>query len=269
MFSTVKICCGYAIIAPLAVMIALVASQLVAQQPSVTKSAAPAAGAPANAPAAILPAAPSSSSASADAALRAKIMASAEWKRIGDEYQSWLSTQPIYTPGQIKRINDNLAAQIQSMSASDLQDFMSDWQAKLKVLNGKNFQEAQNWLGAYMTNMADGYRRNYLKSLGLTDIPSMTAGQLEAAITNIRANQENVVQSQATFNATRRQMVQNVQQDNATSQQAQSQSYTSYGSSGFNTFQSPYRPPKFNPPPQPQMRFWMNSNGQLSYLLPF
>ncbi|HTQ38203.1 MAG TPA: hypothetical protein VMJ32_04210 [Pirellulales bacterium] len=212
----------------------------------------------------------SGSAASADAAERAKILNSDQWKQIGTQYQQWLNTQPIYSPSQIKKINDQLDAQIQNMPTSELQGFMDDWQAKLKVLNGKDFQEAQNWLGAYMTNMAEGYRRNYLQQMGLTDIPSMSAGQLEEAITDIRANQMSIQQNQAAFNASRRQAVQNAQQQNAASIQAQQQQSNSYTSSaGFNTFQSPYRPPKFNPPPPPQMKFFIdNGPGQISYSLP-
>ena len=85
------------------------------------------------------------------------------------------------------------------MPTSELQGFLDDWQAKLKVLLGKNFQEAQNWLGQYMVNMADGYQRNYLKRLGLNDIPNMSAAQLDAAITRIRADRLAVMQSQADF----------------------------------------------------------------------
>ncbi|HZZ30336.1 MAG TPA: hypothetical protein VFE46_20220, partial [Pirellulales bacterium] len=211
-----------------------------------------------------------STTAAADAATRAKIMNSDPWKQIGVQYQQWLNTQPIYTPNQIKKINDQLNAQIQSMPTSELQGFMDDWQAKLKILNGKDFQEAQNWLGAYMTNMAQGYRRDYLRQMGLTNIPNKTAGQLEAAITDIRADQMSITQNQAAFNAGRQQAVQSAQQQNAASQQAQQTQFSSYNSApGFNTFQSPYRPPKFNPPAPPQMQFFEdNGPGQISYTLP-
>ena len=126
-------------------------------------------------------------------------MATDEWKQVYTGYQKWLSTQPIYSPNQIKKINDKLDAQIRNMPTSELQGFLNDWQAKLKILNGKNFQEAQNWLGAYLTNMADGYKRNYLHSMGLIDIPSLSAKQLESAITEIRANQSSIAHDQAVF----------------------------------------------------------------------
>jgi hypothetical protein len=203
-----------------------------------------------------------------DAALRTKIMTSDAWKQVDSEFQKWLSQQTIYTPAEVNRINQKLAAQIRSMPTSDLQGFLDDWQAKLKVLLGKNFQEAQNWLGQYMVNMADGYQRNFLKQMGLSDIANLSAAQLEAAITRIRADRLAIIQSQNTFDSQRNQQVQAVMQSNAAAQQ-QSASTGSYGPPGFNTMQSPYHPPKFNPPPTPQMPFYMTGDGRIGYALPF
>jgi hypothetical protein len=208
------------------------------------------------------PTAKSVVAAPSDAAARAKIAASDAWKQVEMEYQKWLSHQTIYTPSQIKRINDQLSHQFDTMPISELQGYLDDWQAKLKVLNGKDFQEAQNWLGAYISNMAQGYRRNYLHSMGLTDIPNMSAAQLETAITNIRADRMSIIQKQAAFESNQQQMVQTVQQDIAASQKAQQQFNSNVGA-GFNTFQSPYRPPKYDPPPNPQMQWIMGSDGQL------
>jgi hypothetical protein len=209
------------------------------------------------------PTAKSVTAAPSDAAARAKIMESDTWKQVGTEYQKWLSKQPIYTASQIKRINEQLNDQVKTIPTSELQGFLDDWLAKLKVLNGKNFQEAQDWLGAYMTNMAQGYRRNYLHSMGLTDIPSMSAAQLEAAITNIRADRMSIMQKQAAFESNQQGMVQTVQQEAAASQQAQQQYKSNSGAAGFNTFQCPYRPPKYDPAPNPQIHWMMGSDGQL------
>ena len=212
-------------------------------------------------------ASPTAESNQADAAQRAKIMSSDAWKQVDVEFQKWLSQQTIYTPKEVSRINQKLAAQIRSMPTSELQGFLDDWQAKLKILLGQNFQEAQNWLGQYMVNMADGYQRNYLKRLGLSDIPSLTADQLEAAITRIRADQLAVQQSQAEFDYARNQQVQAVMRSNAAAM-APSGS-PAYGAAGFITVQSPYRPPKFNPAPRPQIPFYVNGFGRIGYALPF
>jgi hypothetical protein len=209
----------------------LAASNLVAQEADAAKSKPDAS------------ATKSVMAAPSETAARAKIMASDEWKQAGAEYQKWLSTQPIYTAGQIKRINENLDAQIQTMPSGELQAFLDDWQAKLKVLNGKNFQEAQNWLGAYMTNMADGYRRKYLESLGLTDIANLSAAQLETSITNIRADRRSISSNQEAFDQFRQQQLQSLQNKQTTLQQARQQSASQLNSNYNSVFQGPYSPP--------------------------
>ena len=78
---------------------------------------------------------------------KAKILASKPWQQISAAYQQWLESQAIYTPADIKRINAQVSAEIQAMPVSDLQEYIDDWQAKLKVLNGKDFQEAQKVVG--------------------------------------------------------------------------------------------------------------------------
>ncbi len=162
-------------------MVAMVwiANHLFAQQPAQPKSGAPAANQKA------APSANQTKGGAAPASTKAQIAASPAWKQINDEYQKWLSSQAIYTPADIQRINANLAARIQSMPASEMQGFVDDWQAKLKVLNGKNFQDAQQWLGAYLSVLTDGYRRQTLKELGLTDVANMSAAQLDDAIVRI------------------------------------------------------------------------------------
>jgi hypothetical protein len=98
----------------------------------------------------------------------------------------------------------------------------------------------------------------------------MTAPQLDDAILRIRANEAQVQQSQASYQQSQQQMVQMVQRNNATSQQAQQQQGgMRYGNPGYGSLQSPYRPPKFNPPPDPQPQFYVNGFGRVGYMLPF
>ncbi|HEY2760621.1 MAG TPA: hypothetical protein VGI75_07750 [Pirellulales bacterium] len=203
---------------------------------------------------------------------KAKILASKPWQQISAAYQQWLESQAIYMPADIKRINAQLAAEIQAMPVSDLQEYIDDWQAKLKVLNGKDFQEAQKWLGYYLQPCTDGYRAKTLKQLGLTNVSQMSAADLENAILKIRADRLAMDQSQAAFEQSRQQQVQAMQQARATTRQAVTQAGSGEndrGAAGFDTLQSPYRPPKFNPPPAPHMQFYVNGWGQVGYLLPW
>ncbi len=202
-----------------------------------------------------------------DAAAKAKIIASPEWKQAYNEFQKWLASQVIFTPAEIEQINANLAAQIQAMPAHELQDFLGDWQARLKVLNGKDFQDAQQWLGEYLSVLADGFRRRTLKDFGLNDFANMTADQLEDALIRVRAYRLSLLQSQAAFDQSRQQRVQMVQQSNAASRQALQQRNSR--AAQFGTNQSPYRPPILNPLPPSRRPFFVDSNGRIGYALPF
>ena len=206
------------------------------------------------------------SSASEAAAIEA-ILASAQWNQAYDQFQKWLASQTIYTPAEIERVTSNLLTQIKSASASELQGILDDWQARLKVLNGKDTQDAQQWLGEYLSVFADGFRRRRLQELGLTNIENMNADQLEDAIVRIRAHRLGLQQRRAAFDETRQQQVQRVQQANASARQARLEARS--GGAQFNTHQSPYRPPRFDPPPPPRRQFFVGPDGRIAFMLPF
>ena len=202
---------------------------------------------------------------SSEAAAKEQILASPAWNQAYDEFQNWLASQAIYTPADVARIKANLLAQIQSMSASELQGFLNDWQAKLKVLNGKDFQDAQQWLGEYLSVLADGFRRRTLSDFGLADFPNMTAGQLEDAFIRARTRRLALQQNRAAFDLNRQRMVQTAQQNNAAAQQARQQR----GGAQFATNQSPYRPLRFDPPPQRRPQFFIDGFGRIGFGLPY
>ena len=231
-----------------------VAAELVAQPPAATRSKT---AAPAPAP-----------SASADDAARAKIFASARWKTVETEYAKWLSSQAIYTPAQVQRMGEKMSREMGTMPPQELEGFLDDWDAKLKVLLGKDFQDAQDWLGLYMTNMADGYRRGFLQKMGLTDISNLSAAQLEDKIDEIRAEQVSIKQGQAAFDRSRQETLNLSKQEIAASQKAQSQN-TALRNTDTATplYQSPYRPPPKDTGP-PRIQFYMGSDGQIGYALP-
>ena len=186
--------------------------------------------------------------------------------RCYDEFEKWLGSQAIFTPADIDRINSNLLGQIRVASASELQGILDDWQAKLKVLNGRDFQDAQQWLGEYLSVFADGVRRRRLQTLGLTNVENMTAGQLEDAIVRIRAHRLAAQQRQSAFDQRRQEQVQAVQQSNAARQQARQQARS--GAGQFGTNQSPYSPGLFDPPPLPRRQFFVGPDGRIAFMLP-
>ncbi len=236
---------------------------LPAQEPKSTKSVM----APGNSTKSGAAAAKSGAATTSGADLKQQILSSPEWKQIDKEYQSWLNSQVIYTPADIQRINANLAAQIQAMPAEDMQGFVNDWKAKLKVLNDKNFQDAQQWLGSYLSVLTDGYRRQRLQQLGLTDVANMSAAQLDDAITRIRAEQISTQQSQQAYSQSQQLTTQAIQQRSATQQAIQQAG--SPGPSQFGTNLPPPQKPKFAAPPDAQLPMYVDGYGRIGYLLPF
>ncbi len=180
--------------------------------------------------------------------MRAKVLSDPKWKEVDAMFQKWLVTQPIYSDAEIKRMTNRMIAQRDAMSASELQEFLDDWDTKLKILLGKDAQEAQQWLGVYMANMADGYRRSYLKRMGLDKPGTLTAAQLEQEIVRIRASQKNLDAYAANYQHSSDQRFQAAQNQKASAMQERQfeQNATlggNYGDSGFQSGYSPWNPP--------------------------
>jgi hypothetical protein len=126
----------------------------------------------------------------------------------------------VYTPKQAEQLKARLAAQVRTMSAEELQAFLNEWDAKLKVALGKDASEARVWLGMNLSVMADGYRQEFLKKLGLTDASNMTAQQVEDAVIRVGAKRLALRQQNAAFERSRDAMVESYRKFNAEEQAA-------------------------------------------------
>lgn len=192
-----------------------------------------------------------------EAAQKALILSSDRWQRIESEFRQWLAVQVVYTPLQLERMESKLHTEIQNMSAAELQQFLDQWDAKLKVLLGKDASEAREWLGQYLSVIADGYRPTFLKKLGITDVTNLSAAQIEDELDNLRADRMDFLQQRAVFETSRKLSQQQAQQWQAASnpslQQAGQGTAAEYG-----TFQSPYSPRQYNYQPLPPIApfFW-------------
>ncbi len=183
---------------------------------------------------------------------RTKVLADPKWKQVDAEFQKWLTTQVIYSPSEVERMNRRLIAERNEMSSDELQDFLNDWDSKLKLLLGKDGAEAQQWLGVYMANMADGYRGAYLKRMGLANPGTLTAAQLEEGIVRIRANQKNLTQYQASYQHSSDQRLLAAQQQKGAAAQEKrleweknsDSGYNGYSNGGFQSIYSPCSPPQ-------------------------
>jgi len=205
---------------------------------------------------------------SADAQRKAKILASDRWRKVTDEFQQWLSVQVVYTPKQITQIRTKLNAQIQKMSADELQQFLDQWDAKLKLLLGKDGDEARAWLGQYMSAMADGYRQKFLQRMGLQDITKATAAEVEDAIMRVRLQRGAIQQSQAAFDQTRQQDVQLTLDANAAAQRRMERDDRLPRAAPSAPYQTPYTPPGASYAP-PEQRFFVNQYGEIGYSFGF
>src|SRR5690606_18906179 len=110
-----------------------------------------------------LPPSGSTESQAAEESKKSRILASERWKQMVEEFHKWLSIQVVYSPQQVEQIKARFDVEIQKMSAAELQHFLDQWDAKLKVLLGKDADEAREWLGQFLSAAADGYRKQTLE----------------------------------------------------------------------------------------------------------
>jgi hypothetical protein len=193
-------------------------------------------------------------SASSDAEETAAILASDRWRNVEREFSQWLSVQVVYTPEQAEQMKAKLASQIQQMSAAELKSFLDEWDAKLKLLLGKDAVEAREWLAQNLAVMADGYRKQFMQRLGLSDTSSMTAAQIEEAIIRVRAERLSREQESAAFERSRQALVQATQRQHAREQAAlEDAARRSPPPANYRGYQSPYSPRRYDyqlPPPR-------------------
>ncbi len=194
--------------------------------------------------------------AASDSAEKEQILTSDRWKKVGQEFSQWLSMQVVYTPAQIEQIKAKLAAQVQNMPASELNGFLDQWDAKLKLLLGSDASEVREWLAQNLQVMADGYRKEFLKKLGVRDVTKMTAAEIEDVLDNIRAQRMYLDQQRAVFNTGRENKLQISQQLQTASSEVR-QNAASGEAAQYGQFQSHYSPRQYNYSPLPPiMPFW-------------
>jgi len=230
-----SVCLGEAVIGLFATV--CVAGQAIGQTPPLKGgNAVPSTGGPTNA------AAPAEVN---------KILASERWKKVQAEFEKWLSVQVIYTPSQVDDLKKKLAAQVQRMSPTEIEQFLDQWDAKLKVLLSPDAAEAREWLGQYLSVIANGRRREFLEGLGVNkDVSKLTAAQIEDQINAVRAKRLAFQQQRAGFEAGRQQSLQMAEQFQNEQREVLQQSGTGQAA-GYGTYQSQFAPRQYNWQPLP------------------
>jgi len=171
------------------------------------------------------------SDAASDAAQRAAILDSECWRRAMFELNEWFRSQTIYTPEEVAKFRSDFKDKVDKMSAKELQDVLSDMEAKFRILDTPEVREVRAWFGRYISLLADWRREEVLR-----DIPNfakMTASQLNQEIMKIQRKKS----SRASFNRNRQTQVNAHLQANRAPQTA-----TRNRTTQRSAYRSPYRP---------------------------
>jgi len=137
------------------------------------------------------------------------IMNSPRWRRAIFELGEWLSSQAIYTPTQVRNIKADFNRKVEKMSPHDLEYLLDDLDAKFKVLDTPEAQDARSWVAQYLSVMSDQKRAEALKDV--PNVVTMTAGQLQQEIQKIEQKRGSLQQQQAAFDEGRQLLVQQAQ----------------------------------------------------------
>lgn len=138
-------------------------------------------------------------------AAKAEILQSPRWRRAIFELGEWLSVQKIYPPREVQRIKAEFNAKVTTMSPQELEYLLDDLEAKFKVIDTPEAQEARAWMGQYLSAMSDRKRADVLKDV--PNVVEMSAAQLSQEIQKIELTRQSLKDRQAAFDAGRQVLV--------------------------------------------------------------
>ena len=153
-----------------------------------------------------------------DIARKAEIMNSQRWRRAIFELGEWLSSQQIYSPQEVNRIKADFNRKVAGMTSYELEYLLEDLDAKFKIMETSEAKDARAWVGQYLAAMSYSKRAEVLKDV--PDVTRMSAGDLADEIKKIEAKKQQLVNQQAAFNQSRRDIVSSQQQSIAATQRA-------------------------------------------------
>ena len=118
-----------------------------------------------------------------DLARKADLLHSPEWQRAIAELGSWLATQSVYSPSEVRRIKLQFNDRVAAMSSYDLEYLLDSIKAKLRLLDTAEARDAKAWLGEYLSAMSDARRAQEMRNV--PSILDMSADQLWREIQRI------------------------------------------------------------------------------------
>jgi len=176
---------------------------------------------------------------SADAEKKAALLAGDTWKRLELEFNRWVSVQVVYSPQQMAKTKAELRAEIEKMSAPELERFIAETDAKVSLLMSKDTREARAWLGQHLSRRTEAYRQKLLGDA--PDFANMTSAEIEDRVLRMRSKVRSREQAQASSDANRSRMVNTQLQAGAAASRATAAS-GSRGSGQSSGYHSPYQP---------------------------
>ena len=202
-----------------------------------------------------------------DAARKKEILSSQRWRRAMFEMSEWLSAQKIYSPEQVAKIKADFSAKVSRMSAEQLEYMLADLDAKFKVLETPQAQEARAWLAQYLSILSDKKREEVLGKL--PNLETMTAAQLQSAIGAIEQRRAAIEQQDKQVQQLRESATNPWTQNTKMAEEAYIRDHTQSRSA----YSSPYRAPSTGQRPfenvntmGPQTGFILNPYGGLSLM---
>lgn len=116
-------------------------------------------------------------------ARKADILHSPDWQRAIAELGSWLATQSVYSPSEVRRIKVQFNERVAAMSSYELEYLLDSISAKLRLLDTVEARDAKAWLGEYLSAMSDARRAQEMRNV--PSILDMSADQLWREIQRI------------------------------------------------------------------------------------
>ena len=188
---------------------------------------------------------------------RAEILASPRWRQAERKFNEWLSIQKIYNEAQVAQVKAQLQQKIKSMSATQLEDFMTEAEEKLSVLLSDQAMAARTSMSYY----TDSFLK---KQFGQApDVANMTTSQLRQELGQFKQWQTGRASAQSAFNKMQDQNAAAVLQERTQQRAAldaqrlairNPSNYAwnyNYGPRPYPNVRSPYAP-GFAAPPRPQ-----------------
>ena len=172
-----------------------------------------------------------------DAAKKAEILNSTQWRRAMFELTEWLSAQQIYTPAQVTQLKADFNKQVAGMTSVELSFLLADLNEKFKLMDTKEAREARDWVGRYLSILADKKAR--AGAQGRAQRADDDRGAIGAGVSENRSPPRQAQRNQAAFDRTRQSAVENTLEQDRFERDTYVQNRSNFPTDA-NTY-SPYR----------------------------